>query len=171
MINLHEGQGTEIYLRDAGNPPKLEEYFKICAQKTGGLIRLSVRLLLGCKPFAHKIDSETCEMIIELAEDLGKFYQVRDDYLNIFYGDASDLFEGKYTLPTIFEEFKSLKNIKFEDAAEIVKELKDSDTQQFCIRTLSEMATGMENLIFEIEKRTERKNELKEIIYSLLSHE
>lgn len=165
MINLHVGQGSEIYFRDHGSgvSPTIEEYYKICSLKTGGLFRLFTRLLLKCGK--KSIDSETKNYIIGLAEDLGKFYQVRDDYLNIFKGDASDLIEGKFTLPTIFAEIKSIKNQKCED---ILEALRAVEADKFCLRTLTEFAGEMENLIFEIEQRTGHQNDLKEIINSLL---
>lgn len=165
MINLHVGQGSEIYFRDQGSvaSPKIEEYYKICSLKTGGLFRLFTRLLLKCSK--KTIDVETEKWIIGLAEDLGKFYQVRDDYLNIFKGDASDLIEGKFTLPTIFAEIKNIKNQKSED---ILDTLRAVEADKFCLRTLSEFAEEMENLIFEIEQKTERQNNLKDVINSLL---
>lgn len=170
MINLHIGQGTELYFRDNGDRiPTIEEYFKICAKKTGGLFRLFTRLLL--KSTRNYFDSELKLLIIGLAEELGKFYQIRDDYLNLFKGDASDLIEGKFTLPTIFADIKTIKCRSKTEIKEIMKELDEIGAEKFCLRTLKEMAEDMENTILEIEKRTEHKNDLKEIIYSLLELE
>lgn len=167
MINLHIGQGTEIYFRDHGDRiPTIEEYFKICAKKTGGLFRLFTRLLLKSTKKVHH--SKTEDLIINLAEDLGKFYQIRDDYLNLFKGDATDLIEGKYTLPTIFADLKMIKCENTEDIKEIMKKLYEIEADKFCLRTLTELAEEMENSIFEIEQATGRQNDLKEIIYSLL---
>ena len=168
MINLHVGQGTEIYFRDheIDRIPTLEEYFKICAQKTGGLFRLFTRLLLKCTK--RTFESETEELIVGLAEELGKFYQIRDDYLNIFQGDGSDLIEGKYTLPTIFADLKQIKCRNSIEIQVILEKLREIEADKFCLRTLTEMAGEMENVIFEIEQRTGRKNNLKEIIYLLL---
>ena len=165
MINLHIGQGSEIYFRDhcSDASPTIEEYFKICSLKTGGLFRLFTRLLLKCSE--KSFDPEAERLIIGLAEDLGKFYQVRDDYLNIFKGDASELIEGKFTLPTIFAEIKSIKS---QTNGEILDNLKAVEADKFCLRTLTEFVGEMENLIFEIEFRTGRQNNLKEIINSLL---
>lgn len=167
MINLHVGQGTEIYFRDHGDRiPTIEEYFKICAKKTGGLFRLFTRLLLKCREKSFHNESE--ELIIKLAEDLGKFYQIRDDYLNLFKGDASDLIEGKYTLPTIFADIKRIKCENEEEIKEILNKLYEIEADKFCLRTLTELAEEMENSIFEIEQMIGRRNDLKEIIYSLL---
>lgn len=168
MISLHEGQGAEIYFRDIDHrPPTIEEYYKICLQKTGGLFNLSIRLLI--KSGKHPIDFDTENLIISLAEQLGKFYQIRDDYLNIFEGEAEDLLEGKFTLPTIFaEDLKYLKGLKKEGIKEILEKLKDCEADKLCLRTLSEMAIEMETFIFEIDQKTGRSNGLKEFIYSLV---
>lgn len=167
MINLHVGQGTEIYFRDHGDRiPTIEEYFKICSKKTGGLFRLFTRLLLKSREKSFNNESE--ELIIKLAEDLGKFYQIRDDYLNLFKGDASDLIEGKYTLPTIFADIKRIKCENEEEIKEILKKLYEIEADKFCLRILTELAEEMENSIFEIEQLIGRRNYLKEIIYSLL---
>lgn len=166
MINLHVGQGIEIYLRDYGNRiPTLEEYFKICCRKTGGLFRLFTRLLLKCSKKNFEIDSEN--LIVGLAEELGKFYQIRDDYLNLFEGDAHDLIEGKYTLPTIFADIKEIKCQNSTQVAAILQKLNEMEADKICLRTLTELAGEMEILIFEIEQRTGRENNLKEVIYSL----
>lgn len=170
MINLHVGQGTEIYFRDHGSGegiiPTLEEYFKICAKKTGGLFRLFTRLLLKSSKKSFGIETEN--LIVGLAEELGKFYQIRDDYMNLFKGDASDLIEGKYTLPTIFADIKDIKCQNEIEIKEIIKKLEEIEADKFCLRILTEMAEEMENKIFEIEQVCLRKNDLKEIIYSLL---
>lgn len=167
MIDSHIGQGIEIYFRDLGDRiPTIEEYFKICAKKTGGLFRLFTRLLLKSTKKLFEFGTE--QFIINLAEDLGKFYQIRDDYLNLFKGDATDLIEGKYTLPTIFADIKKIKCDSKEEIEGVINKLNEIEAGKFCLRTLTEMAEEMENKIFEIENEIGRKNDLKEIIYSLL---
>lgn len=169
MINLHLGQGSEIYFRDNLLRPTIDEYYRICKEKTGGLFRLSVKLLLKCSENTKLIDERCEELIVSLAEEFGKFYQVRDDYLNLFHGDASDLKEGKFTLPTLFAEIDSAKHENLKERMEIVEKLREMEADQFCMRTLSEMAVEMENLVFEIEQKTCKTNQMKEIIYFLIN--
>ena len=50
MLNLHHGQGLDIHWRDSGDYiqnhlPQIDEYLKMVMNKTGGLFRLSVKLL------------------------------------------------------------------------------------------------------------------------------
>lgn len=166
MIYLHVGQGTEIYFRDNSLRPTIEEYYRICAQKTGGLFRLSVRILLKCTE-NKLIDKDCDKLIVRLAEAFGKFYQVRDDYLNLFQGDGSDLKEGKFTLPTLFAGLETAKYEIDEERFEIIQKLRDVEADKFCLRTLAEMATEMEHFVTEIKQRTLKTNQMKEIIYSL----
>lgn len=167
MINLHVGQGSEIYFRDNLLRPTIDEYYRICAQKTGGLFRLSVRILLKCS--TNKLIDKDCEELIKkLAEQFGKFYQVRDDYLNLFHGDGSDLKEGKFTLPTLFAELETTKYEKAEKREEIIQKLREIEADKFCLRTLAEMGVEMENFVFEIEQTTLKSNQMKEIIYLLM---
>ncbi|CCE85513.1 Piso0_005114 [Millerozyma farinosa CBS 7064] len=107
MINLHHGQGLDLYWREMlpslNELPSIEEYLGMIMNKTGGLFRLSVRLLELLSP---SFDGES---VIPLANLLGILYQARDDYLNIvdskyahikgFVGD--DLIEGKLSLPIL----------------------------------------------------------------------
>lgn len=107
-------------------------------------------------------------MIVSLAEEFGKFYQVRDDYLNLFHGDGSDLKEGKFTLPTLFAEFDTAKYEEAEKREEMIGKLREIEADQFCLRTLTEMAVEMETFVFEIEQKTSKSNQMKEIIYLLM---
>ena len=45
LLNLHRGQGMEIYWRDQGVCPTEDEYLEMVSNKTGGLFRLGVKLM------------------------------------------------------------------------------------------------------------------------------
>lgn len=45
LLNLHRGQGMDIYWRDSSICPTEEEYFAMVSNKTGGLFRLAVKLM------------------------------------------------------------------------------------------------------------------------------
>jgi geranylgeranyl diphosphate synthase type 3 len=45
LLNLHRGQGMELYYRDLLVCPTEEEYIKIVLNKTGGLFRLAWGLM------------------------------------------------------------------------------------------------------------------------------
>lgn len=107
MLNLHHGQGLDIYWRDNGsivkdNLPSIEDYLKMVMDKTGGLFRLLVKLLELLSQ--HRLPSK-----VPLANLLGIVYQIRDDYLNLVDANYShnkgfqgeDLVEGKLSLPIL----------------------------------------------------------------------
>uniref|UniRef100_A0A6U6BZK5 Geranylgeranyl pyrophosphate synthase n=1 Tax=Guillardia theta TaxID=55529 RepID=A0A6U6BZK5_GUITH len=100
MLNLHRGQGLDIYWRDNSICPTEEEYINMVQNKTGGLFRLSV-LLMQCF-------SSDRQDYIPLVNELGLMYQVMDDYLNLqsmeYHHNKSyceDLTEGKFSFPIV----------------------------------------------------------------------
>lgn len=111
MINLHNGQGLDIYWRDYLPElkllPTIEEYLYMVQNKTGGLFRLSVKLLNAYSP--NRPNEETLNKIIAIANLAGIIYQIRDDYLNLVDARYStmkgiageDLIEGKLSLPIL----------------------------------------------------------------------
>jgi len=108
MINLHVGQGLDIWWHNGHKQPTVEEYLQMCAYKTGTLARLSAKLsalIVGGTP-------QQIEAIGKFAESIGVAFQIQDDILNIagekFKGHefGEDIHEGKKTLMVIH----SLKN-------------------------------------------------------------
>lgn len=111
MINLHNGQGLDIYWRDYLPElkllPTIEEYLYMVQNKTGGLFRLSVKLLSAYS--RNRPNQEMLNKIIAIANLAGIIYQIRDDYLNLVDARYStmkgiageDLIEGKLSLPIL----------------------------------------------------------------------
>nr|A0A2L0VXR5.1 RecName: Full=Geranylgeranyl pyrophosphate synthase; Short=GGPP synthase; Short=GGPPSase; Short=GGS; AltName: Full=(2E,6E)-farnesyl diphosphate synthase; AltName: Full=Dimethylallyltranstransferase; AltName: Full=Farnesyl diphosphate synthase; AltName: Full=Farnesyltranstransferase; AltName: Full=Geranylgeranyl diphosphate synthase; AltName: Full=Geranyltranstransferase; AltName: Full=Pleuromutilin biosynthetic cluster protein synthesis protein G [Clitopilus passeckerianus]AVA16671.1 geranylger len=102
MIELHRGQGIEIWWRDQRSPPSVDQYIHMLEQKTGGLLRLGVRLL-QCHPGVNNRAD-----LSDIALRIGVYYQLRDDYINLMStsyhderGFAEDMTEGKYTFPML----------------------------------------------------------------------
>ncbi|KAH7010647.1 geranylgeranyl diphosphate synthase [Microdochium trichocladiopsis] len=100
VINLHRGQGMDLFWRDTLHCPEEAEYLEMVGNKTGGLFRLAIKLmqaestaLLDCVPLAHL---------------MGLIFQIADDYKNLFditytqgKGICEDLTEGKFSFPII----------------------------------------------------------------------
>ncbi|RIB01871.1 geranylgeranyl pyrophosphate synthase [Gigaspora rosea] len=100
LLNLHRGQGMELYWRDTLTCPSEAEFIDMVSNKTGGLLRLAVRLMQLCSE--SKID------YVPLVDDIGIHFQIRDDYMNLQskkYADnkgfCEDLTEGKFSFPII----------------------------------------------------------------------
>lgn len=102
MLELHRGQGMDIYWRDNHLCPTEDEYKQMTIRKTGGLFNLAVRLMQLFSDHASKSDFG------KLSKLFGLFYQVRDDYANLQVDEytknksfAEDLTEGKFSFPII----------------------------------------------------------------------
>ncbi|KAI9472294.1 MAG: geranylgeranyl pyrophosphate synthase [Benjaminiella poitrasii] len=100
LINLHRGQGMELFWRDTMTCPTEQEFLDMVNDKTGGLLRLAVKLMQEASQ--SKID------YTGLVSKIGIHFQVRDDYMNLQskkYSDnkgfCEDLTEGKFSFPII----------------------------------------------------------------------
>ncbi|OAX34334.1 terpenoid synthase [Rhizopogon vinicolor AM-OR11-026] len=102
LMSLHRGQGLDILWRDTLRCPTEDEYVEMVKDKTGGLLRITVKLLMACATTNTNID------YIPLTNLIGIYYQIRDDYMNLQsnqYADnkgfAEDLSEGKFSFPIV----------------------------------------------------------------------
>lgn len=100
LLNLHRGQGMELYWRDNFICPSEEEFIEMVSNKTGGLLRLAVKLMQEASQ--SKIDC------VPLVNTIGIHFQIRDDYMNMQSekysenkGFCEDLTEGKFSFPII----------------------------------------------------------------------
>ncbi|RUS29946.1 geranylgeranyl pyrophosphate synthetase [Jimgerdemannia flammicorona] len=100
LLNLHRGQGMELFWRDTLTCPTEEEFIDMVNNKTCGLLRLAVKLMAEA--------SGTSVDYVPLVNLIGIHFQVRDDYMNLqssTYADhkgfCEDLSEGKFSFPII----------------------------------------------------------------------
>ncbi|UYV78224.1 GGPS1 [Cordylochernes scorpioides] len=100
MLELHRGQGMDIYWRDNYLCPTEEEYMQMVRRKTGGLFGLAVRLM--------QLFSDNKADFSKLWRILGLYFQIRDDYANLTSKEytenksyCEDLTEGKFSFPII----------------------------------------------------------------------
>ncbi|KAG9306056.1 hypothetical protein G9A89_020251 [Geosiphon pyriformis] len=100
LMSLHRGQGMELYWRDTVICPSEDEFLEMVSNKTGGLLRLAVKLMTEA--------SNAKEDYVKLVNIIGIHFQVRDDYMNLqssLYTDnkgfCEDLTEGKFSFPII----------------------------------------------------------------------
>eukprot|EP00956_Cyclotella_meneghiniana_P016288 scaffold25630_cov78-Cyclotella_meneghiniana.AAC.14 len=102
MLNLHRGQGHDIYSRDSSIIPTESEYISMVIDKTGGLFRLAVGLMQAFATHHQHTD------FVPLVNNLGLYFQIRDDLINLadeeYFKSKSyceDLTEGKFSYPII----------------------------------------------------------------------
>lgn len=75
MMNLHRGQGMELYWRDTNQPPSEAGYLQMISNKTGGLFRLILRLLQAMS--SVEIDAS------KLIDVIGLMFQILDDLKSV----------------------------------------------------------------------------------------
>ncbi|KAI1159185.1 terpenoid synthase [Nemania serpens] len=96
LVNLHRGQGMDLYWRDSLVCPTEDHYLEMVGNKTGGLFRLAIKLM--------QAESEAPMDCVPLVNILGILFQIQDDYRNLSspeYGEnkgfCEDLTEGKFS--------------------------------------------------------------------------
>ncbi|KAI9147445.1 Geranylgeranyl pyrophosphate synthase [Paramyrothecium foliicola] len=96
LLNLHRGQGTDMYWRDTVTCPSEDEYLGMVSYKTGSFLRLGLKLM--------QIESSSNIDFMPIVELMGLIYQIRDDLKNLSsqtYSDqkgfCEDLSEGKFS--------------------------------------------------------------------------
>ncbi|KIS67357.1 farnesyltranstransferase [Mycosarcoma maydis] len=105
LINLHRGQGMDLLWRDSLICPTEEEYVEMVNNKTGGLFRIAVKLMLSQSPAARSVGFPE---LIPMVNLIGLLFQILDDFMNLQSskyaenkGFAEDLTEGKFSFPII----------------------------------------------------------------------
>lgn len=100
LLNLHRGQGMDLFWRETLTCPNEDEYLDMVGNKTSGLFRLAVKLM--------QAESRTEKDCVSLVNVLGLVFQICDDYLNLSNttytknkGLCEDLTEGKFSFPII----------------------------------------------------------------------
>ncbi|KAI0753460.1 terpenoid synthase [Daedaleopsis nitida] len=102
LLSLHRGQGLELLWRDSLQCPSQEEYIAMVNNKTGGLFRVGIKLMMACSTTNIDVD------FVPLVNLFGVYFQIRDDYMNLQSteyasnkGFAEDLTEGKFSFPVV----------------------------------------------------------------------
>lgn len=100
LLNLHRGQGMDLFWRDTLTCPTEDDYLEMVGNKTGGLFRLGIKLM--------QAESRSPIDCVPLVNVIGLIFQIADDYHNLFSreytankGMCEDLTEGKFSFPVI----------------------------------------------------------------------
>ncbi|XP_004524463.1 geranylgeranyl pyrophosphate synthase isoform X2 [Ceratitis capitata] len=138
LLELHRGQGMEIYWRDSFTCPSESDYKLMTIRKTGGLFMLAIRLM--------QLFSENKEDFTKLTAILGLYFQIRDDYCNLSLKEytqnksfAEDLTEGKFGFPVI-HAVRSQKHDK--QVLHILRQrTHDIEVKKYCIGLLEKLGS------------------------------
>jgi geranylgeranyl pyrophosphate synthase len=103
LKQLFNGQSRDLYWTHHRQCPTVEQYLSMIDQKTGAMLQL----LVGLMQTAQNPDKDGVvhsEALLKFAQLFGRFFQVRDDYLNLISidyarqkGFAEDLDEQKFS--------------------------------------------------------------------------
>ena len=77
----HIGQGFDIYWREIKHIPSLEEYIIMIDNKTGIIFNTSVKICDLCN--SKQTSKNRLSKITILMTYIGRFFQIRDDYINL----------------------------------------------------------------------------------------
>lgn len=152
LLELHRGQGIEIYWRDNYICPTEAEYKHMTMKKTGGLFNLAVRLM--------QLFSDCKEDFSMLAGILGLYFQIRDDYCNLCMQEYSenksyceDLSEGKFSFPIIHAiqskpDDRQVMNI-------LRQRTKDVEVKKYCVTLLEKFGSFdyTRTILAELDKK------------------
>ncbi|GAA5898754.1 hypothetical protein JCM5296_006708 [Sporobolomyces johnsonii] len=102
LLNLHRGQGMDLFWRENLICPTEAEYIDMVNNKTGGLFRIAIKLMMAASPESPPRD------YVPLANLIGIIFQIRDDYVNLQSveyannkGFCEDFSEGKFSFPIV----------------------------------------------------------------------
>lgn len=137
LLELHRGQGMEIYWRDNFTCPSESEYKLMTVRKTGGLFMLAIRLM--------QLFSKNKKDFSKLTAILGLYFQIRDDYCNLSSKEYSenksfceDLTEGKFSFPIIH----ALQKQNNRQVLHILRQrTRDVEVKKYCINLLEKLGS------------------------------
>nr|KMM66951.1 geranylgeranyl pyrophosphate synthetase [Coccidioides posadasii RMSCC 3488] len=116
LLNLHRGQGMDLFWRDTLTCPTEEDYLEMVGNKTGGLFRLAIKLM--------QAESEVV--------------RICDDYLNLSNptysknkGLCEDLTEGKFSFPIIHSIRSQPDNLQLINI--LKQKTKDDEVKRYAI--------------------------------------
>jgi len=134
-LNLHRGQGQDIWKRDNFIPPTEAEYNQMVLDKTGGLFRLAIKLM--------QVFSEDDRDYIPLVNAMGLYFQIRDDYINLVdfkyqqnKSFCEDITEGKFSFPIIHAIHANPGDTRLINI--LKKRTEDVDVKKYAVQYLEE---------------------------------
>ncbi|XP_017279748.1 geranylgeranyl pyrophosphate synthase [Kryptolebias marmoratus] len=138
LLELHRGQGLDIYWRDTYTCPTEEEYRSMVLKKTGGLFGLAVGLM--------QLFSDWKQDLKPLLDTLGLFFQIRDDYANLSSREYSenksyceDLTEGKFSFPTIHAIWSRPDSTQVQNI--LRQRTENMDIKRYCVEYLEKVGS------------------------------
>ncbi|KAF3164836.1 hypothetical protein EYR41_007045 [Orbilia oligospora] len=184
VSKIHIGQGYDLHWTFHGEIPSEREYIRMIDGKTGGFFPIAARLLRDEATQNKDLYVEDLLLII------GRFYQIRDDYLNLTSqeytnskGYLSDLDEGKYSLMLIHAlnnttegtKLKSLLtirsrqgNLSAEQKNIVMKTLAQTKSMEYAFGVLEQLQKEMKIRLVSIENQAGEESKILQAILEKL---
>ncbi|KAF2873813.1 isoprenoid synthase domain-containing protein [Massariosphaeria phaeospora] len=163
LLNLHRGQGMDLYWRDSLTCPSEADYLEMVGNKTGGLFRLAIKLMQA--ESAVQVDCAP------LVSTVGLLFQILDDHLNLsptsgyssLKGVCEDLTEGKFSFPVIHAIRADPSNLVLisilkqktndeEVKRYAVKYMEEKGSFEYSKRIINELQQKSEELVSQVER-------------------
>ena len=179
LLNLHRGQGMDLYWRDTLTCPTEDDYLEMVQNKTGGLFRLAIKLMQAESSERGRMD---CVPLVNL---MGLVFQICDDYLNLSStvytknkGLAEDLTEGKFSFPVIHSIRSNPSNLQLisilkqhtqeeEVKRYAIKYMEGTGSFEYTRRVIAELKGKALKLIEALDSGAGEGADLKKILNSM----
>ena len=176
LLNLHRGQGMDLYWRDTLTCPTEDDYLEMVQNKTSGLFRLAVKLMQAESTEKGRRDC------VPLVNIMGLVFQICDDYLNLsstIYtqnkGLCEDLTEGKFSFPIIHSIRSNPSNLQLinilkqktqddEVKRYAVKYMESTGSFEYCRKVVKELRAKAVNLIDVLDDGSGQGEDIKKIL-------
>ncbi|KIN05702.1 hypothetical protein OIDMADRAFT_100660 [Oidiodendron maius Zn] len=177
LLNLHRGQGMDLYWRDSLICPSEDDYLEMVGNKTGGLFRLAIKLM--------QAESKSLRDCVPLVNLIGIIFQIQDDYQNLSSpqysqnkGLCEDLTEGKFSFPVIHsiranpENLQLLNILKQKTSDEQVKKyavsyMASTGSFEYCRTVLSELMEKAKTMVEELDDGSNKGTAVLKILDKL----
>ncbi|RAL07906.1 terpenoid synthase [Aspergillus homomorphus CBS 101889] len=193
LKNLGAGQALDLHWTFEQKCPSLAEYLGMVDNKTGSLFRLVVRWMrIGTGGTGADTGDEGNEEVLRLVALLGRYYQIRDDYLNLVdleytakKGRCEDLDEGKFSFPLVCTLSRSARatevhrlvfpgpvgevrrGLADEEKEAVVEAMRECGAFEYTLTTLEELWEGVWGVLDEVEARRGANAPLRRLILSM----
>ncbi|KAL4902036.1 hypothetical protein BDW74DRAFT_187032 [Aspergillus multicolor] len=195
LENLYLGQSWDLYWKYNLQCPSMDDYMNMVDNKTGCMFRLLLRLLKT--ETAEDQASSSLPALDHLSFLFGRFFQIRDDYMNLCSstytaqkGVYEDLDEGKFSYPIVHciahdETFRKFINGVFRQQRSsittglapltpeikefVVDHLRTSGTFDHCRRHLEQLEVEIVAEIDRVENATKEANPVLRLLLKKLS--
>ncbi|KAI9844618.1 MAG: hypothetical protein M1837_005470 [Sclerophora amabilis] len=188
---LYLGQSWDLYWKHNLVCPTESEYMNMVDNKTGGMFRMLLKLMQAESSLGSTFDFDRLGLLF------GRFFQIRDDYMNLRSNEYSDqkgfcedLDEGKFSYPIVYclehhpefrdhiiGIFRQRSSVLNQSSAPLSREskmhilgcLKTAGTFKAVLKGLNEMEADLEAEIGKLETTIGETNPILRLLLTTLS--